>query len=202
MLFRSGLHTGTIGQVGAYSFFPSKNLGAFGDGGMLVTNNDRVADLARMLRAHGSRKKYHNEVLGYNSRLDTLQAAILRVKLPHIDRWNEGRRQAAATYNRLLQGVSGIVTPELTPGHVFHQYTVRLIHAERGAVQSRLEAQGISTMIYYPVPQDQLPLYAPHYSPQQESAIAAQQVLSLPIGPTLDRASIEYVARHVEDSAR
>jgi len=98
----SGKHSGTIGDVGAYSFFPSKNLGAYGDGGLIATNDDSVAELARMLRVHGAKKKYHNEVLGYNSRLDTMQAAILRVKLPHIDAWNDGRRMVAKTYNQLL----------------------------------------------------------------------------------------------------
>jgi dTDP-4-amino-4,6-dideoxygalactose transaminase len=88
--------TGTIGDVGAYSFFPSKNLGAYGDGGLIATNDDAIADLAKMLRVHGAKKKYHNEIIGYNSRLDTLQAAILRVKLPHIDEWNAGRRRVAS----------------------------------------------------------------------------------------------------------
>lgn len=195
-----GQQTGTIGHVGAYSFFPSKNLGAFGDGGLLVTNDDRVADLARMLRAHGSRKKYHNEMLGYNSRLDTIQAAILRVKLPHIDRWNEGRRSVAAAYNDLLQGVPGVVTPELTGGHVFHQYTVRLTDADRDAVQARLTERGIGTMVYYPVPQDRLPLYAMKYDPCAASELAAQQVLSLPIGPSLPEASRRLVVEALRSS--
>jgi dTDP-4-amino-4,6-dideoxygalactose transaminase len=180
-----GQQTGTIGHVGAYSFFPSKNLGAFGDGGLLATNDDAVADTARMLRAHGSRKKYHNEMLGYNSRLDTLQAAILRVKLPHIERWNAGRRQVATTYNQLLKDVSGIITPEMTDGHVFHQYTVRFTHADRDNVQRQLEAHGIGTMVYYPVPQDQLPLYASDYQASLISGRIAKEVLSLPIGSTV-----------------
>lgn len=182
----NGQHTGTIGNVGAYSFFPSKNLGAFGDGGMLVTNDDSVADLARMLRAHGSRKKYHNEMLGYNSRLDTIQAAILRVKLPHIDRWNAGRRRVAATYNELLKDVAGIVTPELSEGHVFHQYTIRFTSADRDTVQKALEAQGIGTMVYYPIPQDQLAIYSGQYKPCAISDDLVKRVLSLPIGSTLD----------------
>src|SRR5699024_2042566 len=97
-----GRQTGSIGDIGAFSFFPTKNLGAYGDGGLITTNDDAYADHMRMLRAHGSKKKYHNEILGYNSRLDSIQAAILRVKLPHIDRWNQARQQAAARYNELL----------------------------------------------------------------------------------------------------
>ncbi|EYB68150.1 hypothetical protein DEIPH_ctg026orf0054 [Deinococcus phoenicis] len=180
-----GRHTGTFGSVGAYSFFPSKNLGAFGDGGLLVTDDDAVAGTARMLRAHGSRRKYHNEVLGYNSRLDTLQAALLRVKLPHVDAWNQGRREAAARYGELLRDVPGVLAPAVTPGHVFHQYTVRLPHADRDAVQRELDGAGIATMVYYPVPQDQLPVYRGQYAAAPHSAARAREVLSLPIWPTI-----------------
>ncbi len=197
-----GRHTGTLGHIGAYSFFPSKNLGAFGDGGLLVTDDDAVADAARMLRSHGARRKYHNEVLGYNSRLDTIQAAILRVKLPHVERWNEARRAVAATYNSLLAGAPGIVTPQVTDGHVFHQYTVRLQGVDRDDVQRRLEAQGIGTMVYYPVPQDQLPVYAGQAEPLPHSAQAARQVLSLPMWPGLPAHAIERCARALLDLTR
>ena len=180
-----GRQTGTFGHVGAYSFFPSKNLGAFGDGGLLVTDDDRVAELARMLRAHGSRKKYHNEMLGYNSRLDTIQAAILRVKLPHIDRWNEARRRVAATYGKLLKDLEGVAIPEVGEGHVFHQYTIRLTAADRDGVQHLLGQQGVGTMVYYPVPQDCLPIYAGQQRPCPISVTLAPQVLSLPISPKL-----------------
>lgn len=195
-----GQHTGTIGDAGAYSFFPSKNLGAFGDGGLLVTNDDHTADLARALRAHGSRKKYHNEMIGYNSRLDSLQAAVLRVKLPHIDRWNEGRRQVAAQYNELLGGVGGIVMPALSDGHVFHQYTIRVQGGRRDALQQHLEQQGIGTMIYYPVPQDELPVYAGQYEAKPHSSLAAKEALSLPIGPTLQSLSIKRVSQSILNS--
>jgi len=193
----TGRPCGTAGRVGAFSFFPTKNLGAYGDGGMLVTNDDDLAHTARMLRAHGSVKKYHNEILGYNSRLDTLQAAILRVKLPHIDAWNHARRGAAARYNDLLRDTPGVRTPELRAGHVFHQYTVRLLNADRDAVQARLEAAGISTMVYYPVPQDQLPVYRDHFTAAPVSAELARQVLSLPIWPGIPRATQERVAREL-----
>jgi dTDP-4-amino-4,6-dideoxygalactose transaminase len=186
--------TGAIGDVGAYSFFPSKNLGAYGDGGLIVTNDDQVAELAQMLRIHGAKKKYHNEVLGYNSRLDTLQAAVLRVKLPHIDVWNEGRRRVANTYNELLKNVPGIITPELADGHVFHQYTIRVTGGRREQLKEYLASQEISTMIYYPVPQDQLPVYKGQYSVNPVSDLLATEVLSLPIWPEMEQAIQAKVA--------
>jgi dTDP-4-amino-4,6-dideoxygalactose transaminase len=196
----NGKHTGTIGNVGAYSFFPSKNLGAYGDGGLIVTDNDQIADLARMLRVHGAKKKYHNEVLGYNSRLDTLQAAILRVKLPYIDQWNQGRRTVAKTYNQLLADVSGIVTPEICDGYVFHQYTIRVLDGKRDAVQNYLTEKGIGSMIYYPVPQDQLPVYKGKYPVNSVSDLLATQVLSLPIWPELDKITIEQIVDNIKNS--
>ena len=177
--------TGTIGDVGAYSFFPSKNLGAFGDAGLIATDDDDLAEAARMLRVHGAKKKYHNETIGYNSRLDSLQAAVLRVKLPHVDRRNELRRAVAGRYNELLSGVPGVITPEIVDGHVFHQYTVRLLDADRDAVQAAMREQGVGTMVYYPVPQDRLPAYAGHHPRNPVSDLAATQVLSLPIWPEM-----------------
>jgi len=177
----SGKHTGTIGDVGAYSFFPSKNLGAYGDGGLVVTDNEQVAEVARMLRVHGAKKKYHNEMFGYNSRLDTLQAAILRVKLPHIDAWNNARRRAVKIYNKLFEGMPDLIRPELADGHVFHQYTIRITNGKRYQVQQALAEQGISTMVYYPIPQNQLPIYKGKYKGNAVSDQLAEQVLSLPL---------------------
>ena len=194
-----GKYTGTIGHIGAFSFFPSKNLGAYGDGGMIVTDDDSVADLAKMLRVHGSKKKYCNEVLGYNSRLDTLQAAILRVKLQYIDRWNEGRRKVAQTYNGLLAAVPGIITPELLEGHVFHQYTIRFTNGKRDQVKEYLGSQGIGSMIYYPVPQDQLPVYKGQYPPTPTSDLLAGQVLSLPIWPEIEEEMMERVVGAIKE---
>ena len=181
-----GKQSGTIGDIGAYSFFPSKNLGAYGDGGLIATDDDDLAAQARMLRTHGAKKKYHNEVLGYNSRLDALQAAILRVKLPHIDTWNKGRFEVAKRYNELLADVDAVVTPELVEGHVFHQYTVRLLDTDRDAVQAKLKEEGVSTMVYYPIPQDKLPVYAGEYPEHPVSNQLGTEVLSLPIWPELD----------------
>lgn len=181
----SGKQTGTIGDVGAYSFFPSKNLGAYGDGGLIATNDDDVADMVRMLRAHGAKKKYHNEVLGYNSRLDTIQAAILRVKLPYIDKWNEGRRQVAHSYWDLLTAVAGVTAPKVVDGHVFHQYTIRVAGGKRDELAAALNEQGIGTMIYYPIPQDRLPVYLGQYPVLAISESLTGEVLSLPIWPEL-----------------
>ncbi len=196
-----GKKLGTLGDFGAYSFFPSKNLGCYGDGGLLVTNNDLLAEKARMLRAHGARKKYYNEEIGYNSRLDALQAAILRVKLPHIDRWSEGRRRAAQRYNQLLQEVPDLTLPhEDTSGkHVYHQYTVRLSSDKRAQVQRDLEAAGIGSMIYYAVPVHKLPVYSSEERlPQAETA--ANQVLSLPIWPQIKEETQQRVATTLRKS--
>ena len=191
-----GQQTGAMGEVGAFSFFPSKNLGAYGDGGLIVTNDERLAELARMLRTHGSKKKYHNELLGYNSRLDSLQAAILRVKLPRLDAWNTQRREVAKRYNELLAD-PGLITPEIADGHVFHQYTIRLTGASRDEVQAKLQAQGISTMVYYPIPQDRLPVYNGQYPANPVSDRLAKQVLSLPSWPTIDATTQAQVAKRL-----
>ncbi|MFM7367766.1 MAG: DegT/DnrJ/EryC1/StrS family aminotransferase, partial [Sphaerospermopsis kisseleviana] len=191
-----------IGDVGAYSFFPSKNLGCYGDGGMVVTNDDQVAELARMLRVHGAKKKYHNEILGYNSRLDTLQAAILRVKLQYIDQWNQGRRRAAKVYNDLLADVSGVITPVITDGHVFHQYTIRITGGNRDGVQQYLAGEGIGSMIYYPIPQDKLPVYQGEYPVNPVSDLLATEVLSLPIWPELEAEKIQVVVKAVSKAVK
>lgn len=195
-----GKWAGTIGDVGAFSFFPSKNLGAYGDGGLVVTDDDAVADVARMLRVHGAKQKYHNEILGYNSRLDALQAAILRVKLKHIDEWNQGRRRVARLYNDLLAGVEGIVIPELSEGHVFHQYTVRVLNHQRDAVKAHLSEAGIGSMIYYPVPQDRLPIYEGQYPKMPISDGLAMEVLSLPIWPEMAESIVQSVVHAIRSA--
>ena len=189
-----GTQTGTIGHMGAYSFFPSKNLGAYGDGGLIATDDDELAESARMLRVHGAKKKYHNEMVGYNSRLDSVQAAVLRVKLPHLDNWNEGRRRVALLYKDLLEDVPNIVVPEIVEGHVFHQYTIRIVDRSRDEVQARLQAADIGTMVYYPVTQDRLPLYKGRYPANPVSLMLAEQALSLPIWPEITREVQERVS--------
>lgn len=195
-----GRKLGTLGHVSAFSFFPTKNLGAFGDAGLLATNDDSIAEQARMLRAHGGKKKYANEILGYNSRLDTVQAAVLRVKLPHIDSWNEARRRVARRYNDLLAQVTGLITPQEADSahHVYHQYTVRILDGRRDDVQQRLKQNGIGTMIYYPTPVHQLPVYASSYTRLPVTEQFAGEVLSLPIWPELDDAAQSYIADQLQ----
>jgi len=182
-----GRKLGSLGDAGAFSFFPTKNLGGFGDGGLIATDNPKIAETARVLRAHGARKKYHNEMLGYNSRLDALQAAMLRVKLRHIAEWNERRREVAERYKQALKDVKGLLLPVERPyaKHVYHQFTVRILGGRRDEAKRRLAAAGIGTMVYYPVPVHRLPVYGwPEGSlPQAESAAA--EVLSLPVSPFL-----------------
>jgi dTDP-4-amino-4,6-dideoxygalactose transaminase len=124
-------------------------------------------------------------MVGYNSRLDTLQAAILRVKLPHVDDWNTARRRVARVYNRLLEGLPGVISPEIPDDHVAHQYTVRITNQPRDAVQASLKRLGIQTMVYYPVPQDQLPIYRGQHPENPVSDMLAREVLSLPIWPEM-----------------
>jgi dTDP-4-amino-4,6-dideoxygalactose transaminase len=193
-----GRMVGTMGTFGCYSFFPSKNLGAFGDGGLIVTDDDVLAERARMLRSHGSKKKYYNELIGYNSRLDEVQAAVLRVKLPHLEGYNAGRRRVAEAYDRLLDGVAGVVTPAVSLGHVFHQYTVRIEEADRDAIARALHEQGIVTMVYYPTPINRLPVYVAMDSATPVSDLLAERVLSLPIWPGLR----EETQRRVADALR
>jgi dTDP-4-amino-4,6-dideoxygalactose transaminase len=199
-----GEKLGTIGDAGCFSFFPSKNLGAFGDGGLIATNSDELAETARLLRVHGSRKKYYNETIGYNSRLDELQAAILRVKLPHLDASNEGRLVAALYYNERLRDVPGLVTPHIAAArrHVFHQYTVRILGGGRDRVAERLAEAGVGTMIYYPVPVHQLPVYRERGVSLPVAEQLAGEVLSLPIWPGMERKVQERVIQAVQEALK
>ena len=193
-----GRKLGTFGRAAAFSFFPSKNLGCLGDGGLVTTDDDELAGTARMLRAHGSRRKYHNEVVGYNSRLDALQAAFLRAKLPRIEEWNAGRRAAAARYDALLQGIPGLAPPVARPGagHVYHQYTVR-VRAGRDALQEALAARGVGTMVYYPKCVHELPVWSGSSRDFPAATAAAREVLSLPIWPRIEAGQQERVASAV-----
>lgn len=184
-----GRMTGSFGDFGCFSFYPSKNLGAFGDGGMLTTADEGLAAEVRVYRNHGSRERYHHHVIGYNSRLDEIQAVILRVKLQHLEAFNARRRAIAQAYDERLAGV--VVTPVEAPGrtHVYHQYTVR--SPRRDAIQQALAEAQIGSMIYYPVPLHQQEVYAELcrgvHLPVAEAV--AQEVISLPIFPqmTLDQ---------------
>lgn len=182
-----GTFVGTIGTFGCFSFFPSKNLGAYGDGGMLVTNDTALADRSRALRAHGGRVKYYHEELGVNSRLDEVQAAILRVKLPHLNEWIENRRKVAARYIDAFSEL-GIQLP-LDPSygtHAYHQFTIRV--PDRDAFQKALQEAGVQTMVYYPVPlhlQQVHAMYGQGEGTFPHSEKAANEVISLPMFPEL-----------------
>ncbi|GGA33449.1 DegT/DnrJ/EryC1/StrS family aminotransferase [Paenibacillus physcomitrellae] len=199
-----GRKAGTIGHMGCFSFFPSKNLGAYGDGGLLVTNDADLAEKARMLRAHGSRIKYYNEMIGLNSRLDEMQAAILRVKLPYAAEWNERRRRAAALYNELLSDIPELQCPACAPGmkHVYHQYTLRVSKGLRDSLQAALDEAGISTAVYYPVPVHRLPVYASIKVSLPAAEQLADEVLSLPIGPYLDAETQLFIAGKIAEHFR
>ncbi|MCH1640245.1 DegT/DnrJ/EryC1/StrS family aminotransferase [Paenibacillus timonensis] len=195
-----GRKAGTIGEMGCYSFFPSKNLGAYGDGGLLVTDDPELAEAAAMLRTHGSKRKYINERVGFNSRLDEIQAAILRVKLPYIEAWNEGRRQAAARYHELLRDIPGLMLPGEVPTgdkQVFHQYTLRVLNGRRDALQAGLSEVGISSIVYYPLPVHRLPVYADRGLTFPLADRLSQEVLSLPIWPQIGADVQEHIAGHI-----
>jgi dTDP-4-amino-4,6-dideoxygalactose transaminase len=197
-----GRRVGGIGTIGCVSFYPSKNLGAYGDGGLVVTNDEMLARKLRMIANHGSRVRYHHEVLGVNSRLDSLQAAILSVKLKYLDQWNDIRRQAAQTYNRLLEGVA-VVRPVEAPyaRHIYHQYTIRV--RNRDKLAQHLTAKGIPHAIYYPIPlhrQEALRSVgnARQSFPQTEKAAA--EVLSLPMHTELTPEQQEQVVDAVKEA--
>jgi UDP-2-acetamido-2-deoxy-ribo-hexuluronate aminotransferase len=195
---------GTIGAAGAFSFFPSKNLGGFGDGGMIATNDDEIMQLARMLLRHGGKDKYNVDHVGYNARIDTLQAAIVLAKSNYIDEFNEKRRSIAAAYTRELSGIEGLTLPvhnsgsKLPDGHVFHQYTVSVSEGNRNDLQSFLKDKGISTMIYYPYPLHRMKVFGDGRSISngslELSENATNSVLSLPIEPLQDSEATAYVA--------
>jgi len=195
-----GRRTGSLGDVACLSFYPTKNLGACGDAGMVVTNSSELAARLRTLRNHGQTAKYVSSEPGWNSRLDEIQAAILRVKLRHLPEWQRARQAHAAAYAQLLLGIPGVAPPLVpeTYGHVFHQYTIRV--ERRDALQQVLSARGIGHAVYYPVPLHLQPLYAslghkPGDFPHAERA--AQEVLSLPMYPELLTAQITRVAETV-----
>lgn len=195
-----GRRTGSLGHAAAHSFYPGKNLGAFGDGGAITTDDATVADKVRVLRNYGSRKKYYNEVKGYNSRLDEMQAALLRVKLKHLDAWNKRREVVAKQFLRELKPVSGLVLPHVPDWAepVWHLFVVR--HPQRDVLQQKLTAAGIGTLIHYPVPA--------HLSGAYEdlgwkrgsfplAEAAADTVLSLPIGPHITPEQVRLVIEAV-----
>jgi dTDP-4-amino-4,6-dideoxygalactose transaminase len=189
---------GGLGTTACYSFFPTKNLGAYGDAGMIVTNDDNIAEKIRVLRVHGSKPKYYHHVLGYNSRLDELQAAILNVKFPHLENWIKLRQEKAKVYTQLLnENLEGIVvTPHIEEhnDHVFHQYTLRV--QKRDALQEYLKEHGVDSMVYYPKPLHLQPVFS--YLGYQEGDLcetekACLEAISLPMFPELKTEQQLYV---------
>ncbi|WP_113930694.1 DegT/DnrJ/EryC1/StrS family aminotransferase [Bacillus sp. P14.5] len=195
---------GELGTAATYSFFPTKNLGAYGDGGMVVTNNDEIAEKSRVIRVHGSKPKYYHHVLGYNSRLDELQAAVLNVKFPHLDNWGKLRREKADTYTNLLKEMAGenVVTPVEVEGnyHVFHQYTIRV--DKRDELQAYLKEQGVASMIYYPLPLHVQPVFKDLGYKEGDFPVAekaAKEALSLPMFPELKEEQQVYVVKKIAE---
>lgn len=196
-----GKRVGSFGALGCLSFYPTKNLGAYGDGGMVITNDTALAEKVDILRRQGGKKKYRAQVLGFNSRLDSIQAAILSVKLNYLERWNETRRELARRYNELLAGLP-VTPPYEAPDarHVYHQYTIRA--PQRDRLAEHMKQAGIGTMIYYPVPLHQQEIYASTGETKASLPIseeASRQVLSLPIYPELTAAQQDEVAASIRD---
>ncbi len=198
---------GTMGDIGCTSFFPSKNLGCYGDGGALMTNDDELAQKIRVIANHGMTVRYHHDMIGVNSRLDTIQAAVLDTKLPHLDEYTAARQRAAAYYDRVFAGCDKIIVPERAAysTHVFHQYTLRIVGADRNAVRERLTAAGVPAMIYYPIPLHMQKAYQDSRYKQGDFPVAerlAACVLSLPMHTELDDEQLEYITEQVLNAVK
>jgi len=195
---------GCIGDLGCTSFFPSKNLGCYGDGGAVFTDNDELAERVTQIANHGSKVRYHHDLIGVNSRLDAIQAAILDAKLPHLNEYTAARQAAAAYYDKALAGNEHILLParDSKSTHVFHQYTLRLVNCDRDKVREALAAEGVPAMIYYPVPLHMQKAYTdlrtgsePFSCPMSEQLAAS--VLSLPMHTELDEEQLQHICKSV-----
>lgn len=195
--------TGVIGHIGCTSFYPSKNLGAFGDGGAIFTQDEALAKKLRMMANHGQSVRYYHDEIGVNSRLDAIQAAILDIKLKHLDEYARARQSAAAFYDRAFEGIAGIITPkrQYNSTHVFHQYTLLLKGKDRAEFQKALSAKGVPSMIYYPVPLYEQKAYAGVFSggvdflPVTDSL--CREVVSLPIHTEMTEELLQYISNTV-----
>lgn len=197
--------TGTIGHVGTTSFFPSKNLGCYGDGGALFTNDDQLAHRLRGIVNHGMYERYHHDVVGVNSRLDSLQAAVLRAKLPHLDEYNAARRAAAKKYSAALSQNKNLIIPKIIESddtHVFHQYTLRVMNGQRDALIKHLQAQDIPCGIYYPIPLHKQKAYLDDRYHEKDFALTNQlvkEVIALPMHTELEDDQINYITQTIND---
>lgn len=194
--------TGTIGTIGATSFYPSKNLGAFGDGGAIFTNDDELAHKMKMIANHGQQKRYYHEVVGCNSRLDSIQAAVLNIKLQHLDAYNKARQSVATYYDNAFANHPSIVTPYVAnySTHVYHQYTLQLIGIDRDRLSEYLATQNIPSMIYYPVPGHKQDMFASFGLPELQLEVTDKltaAVISLPIHTEMDEEQLNYIATQV-----
>ncbi|MBZ4036904.1 DegT/DnrJ/EryC1/StrS family aminotransferase [Flavobacterium sp. 17A] len=202
---KSGSKTkvGTIGHVAATSFFPSKNLGCYGDGGAIFTNDDKLAHVIRGIVNHGMYERYHHDVVGVNSRLDSIQAGVLNAKLPLLDEYNQARRLAATKYNAAFAGNAKIITPDFDANqndHVFHQYVLRIVDADRNALMQHLLDKGIPCAIYYPIPLHSQKAYLdPRYKEEQFPVTnqLVQEVIALPMHTELDDEQIKFITDSV-----
>jgi dTDP-4-amino-4,6-dideoxygalactose transaminase len=200
-----GHQSGGMGDIGCFSFFPTKNLGAYGDGGMVTTNDDDLAEHVRMLRVHGSRRKYHHEELGLNSRLDALQAAILRVKLKHVDAWIERKRALATEYDKELSDINWLEVPYVMSEcrHTYHQYTIKVSAERRASIQEVLAHAGIQTQVYYPEPlHQQLCFVSKQELPEEPPNVdwVVPSVLSLPMSSGLRGSDMETVVQALKEA--
>ena len=199
---------GSIGTTGSFSFFPSKNLGGFGDGGMVATDDDETMALIRMLLKHGGKDKYNVDHIGYNARLDTLQAAIVLAKFKYIDEFNGKRQAVAKLYTEGLKDISGVVLPDVLPDarHVYHQYTVRTRDGNRDAMQGHLKEKGVSTMIYYPFPLHKMKVFgegrSKSFGSLENAEKAANSVFSLPVEPLQSKEDTRYVIDSIKEFFR
>lgn len=196
-------HAGTMGTIGTTSFFPSKNLGCYGDGGALFTADAALAEKMKMIANHGQRKKYHHDIVGINSRLDTLQAAILEVKLRSLPEYTKRRNDVAAYYDSRLGAIKDVVIPKRSPHstHVFHQYTIR-VPERRNELKSHLEAKGIPTMIYYPVPLHLQEAYRNYGSGEGSFPVTeelSRTVLSLPVHTEMDEVQLAFICEAITE---
>ncbi|WP_109299673.1 DegT/DnrJ/EryC1/StrS aminotransferase family protein [Aquimarina sp. AU474] len=209
--------TGTIGHVASTSFFPSKNLGCYGDGGAIFTNDDDLAHTIRGIVNHGMYKRYHHDVVGVNSRLDSIQAAVLRAKLPNLDHYNNARRAAARKYNEALKGIENIITPKISGNtcnthkdvicdtcncHVFHQYTLRVVDTDRDALVKHLNDNGIPCGVYYPIPLHSQKAYRDDRYNEADFPVTNQlikEVISLPMHTELDDEQIGFITKTIID---
>ncbi len=196
---------GTIGHVASTSFFPSKNLGCYGDGGAIFTNDDELAHKLRGIVNHGMYERYHHDVVGVNSRLDSVQAAVLNAKLPHLDDYNKARRAAADKYSKAFAGHADIITPVIKgddESHVFHQYTLRILNADRNTLMKHLLDKGIPCAIYYPIPLHSQKAYASSRYNEDDFTVTNQlvkEVISLPMHTELDDEQVEFITQTILD---